>query len=87
MGRSLLEFLVAFSPRASDQILDTIDDVTIGYEGEIPGAEIDLLKGRIPRAIHFHVKRYNIDQLPRTDEEIGKWLQNRWDEKEDRLNR
>ena len=80
-----LSFVVAFFFRWLDQILDTIDDVTVGYEGEIPEAEIDLLRGRVPRAIHFHVKRYNIEQLPRTDEEIGKWLQQIWDEKEDRL--
>ncbi len=68
-----------------DEIIDTVDDVTIGYEGNIPEAEIDLLKGYIPKIVHFHVKRYNINHLPKTDEEIGEWLQNCWDEKENRL--
>jgi len=69
----------------SDEILDAIDDVTIGYEGVIPGAEIDLLKGYIPKAVHFHVKRYNANDIPKTDKEIGEWLQYCWDEKENRL--
>jgi len=66
-------------------IIDTVDDVTIGYEGNIPEAEIDLLKGYIPKVIHFHVKRYNVNDLPNEDEEIGQWLQKCWDEKENRL--
>ncbi|CAF1558421.1 unnamed protein product [Adineta steineri] len=66
-------------------ILDTVDDITIGYEGNIPEAEIDLLKGSIPKTVHFHVKRYNIKDLPETDEEIGEWLQVCWEQKENRL--
>jgi hypothetical protein len=31
------------------------------------------------------VKRYNTDDSFKTDEEIEEWLQNCWDEKEDRL--
>jgi len=31
------------------------------------------------------VKRYNTNDSFKTDEEIGEWLQNCWDEKEDRL--
>lgn len=68
-----------------DEVLDAVDDVTIGYEGAIPLAEIDLLKGHIPKTVHFHVKRYNTNDSFKTDEEIGEWLQNCWDEKEDRL--
>jgi len=35
--------------------------------------------------VHFHIKRYNINDLPNEDEKIGEWLQKRWDEKEIRL--
>jgi hypothetical protein len=68
-----------------DDILDAVDDVTIGYEGDIPEAEIDLLKGHIPKIVHFHVKRYDINDIPKTDEQIGQWLENCWDKKEDHL--
>ncbi|CAF0794310.1 unnamed protein product [Rotaria sordida] len=78
-------FTFLLNTMRSDEILDTIDDVTIGYEGIIPEAEIDLLKGHIPKAVHFHVKRYNINDIPKTNDEIGQWLQNCWDEKENRL--
>jgi lysocardiolipin and lysophospholipid acyltransferase len=66
-------------------MIDTVDDVTIGYEGDIPVTEIDLLKGHFPKVVHFHVKRYNINDLPKEDEQIGQWLQKTWDEKENRL--
>ena len=66
-------------------ILDSVDDVTVGYEGHIPEREIDLLNGYIPKQVHFHIKRYMIKDLPKTDEEIGRWLENCWDEKETRL--
>lgn len=68
-----------------DDILDAVDDVTVGYEGNIPETELSLLKGHIPKAIHFHVKRYSISDIPQTDEEIGEWLQQCWAEKEARL--
>lgn len=62
-----------------------MDDVTVGYEGHIPEREIDLLSGRIPKAVHFHIKRYDVNTLPATDEGIGQWLDQRWHEKETRL--
>lgn len=68
-----------------DELIDTVDDITVAYEGNIPETEMDLITGRIPSVIHFHVKRYNVEDLPKTDEEIGTWLLTRWDEKENRL--
>ena len=69
----------------SDEILDAVGDVTIGYEGNIPETARDLLKGHIPNVVHFHIKRYHINDLPKEDEEIGNWLRICWDEKENRL--
>lgn len=68
-----------------ESILDTVDDVTIGYEGDFPQTEIDLLKGHIPSTVHFHVKRYDANDLSEADEEKGKWLRKCWADKEDRL--
>lgn len=70
-----------------EEIIDCVDDVTIGYEGTFPITELDLFKGRFPTVIHFHVKRYTINDLPHDDEQIGNWLRQLWDEKEDRLKR
>jgi hypothetical protein len=68
-----------------DDLIDTVDDVTIAYEGDFPITELDILKGHIPKVVHFHIKRYNINDLPEEDEKIGEWLQKCWDEKEIRL--
>jgi lysocardiolipin and lysophospholipid acyltransferase len=81
----LTGFTYLLNTMRSDKVLDAVDDVTIGYEGNIPATEIDLIKGHIPKAIHFHVKRYFINDLPVSDDEVGYWLQNCWDEKENRL--
>lgn len=66
-------------------ILDSIDDVTVAYEGDFARNELDLLKGRIPRAVHFDVKRYDVKDLPVDDKEAGRWLQICWENKEERL--
>lgn len=68
-------------------MIDCVDDVTVGYQGNFPVTEIDLLKGYIPKVVHFYVKRYSINDIPHDDEKISQWLQKCWDEKEDRLKR
>ncbi|CAF3924140.1 unnamed protein product, partial [Rotaria magnacalcarata] len=78
-------FTYLLNTMRSDDMIDNIDDVTIGYEGDFPITEFDLLKGVFPSVVHFHVKRYSINDLPQEDEKIGEWLQNCWDEKENRL--
>lgn len=83
--KKIIVIIFLFSSCCLDEILDAVDDVTIGYEGAIPQAEVDLIKGHIPKAVHFHVKRYYINDLPKNDQDIGEWLQNCWDEKENRL--
>ena len=81
----LIEYKKKRNSIVLDDILDTVDDVTIGYEGNIPENELSLLKGQIPKAIHFHVKRHPISDIPQTDAEVGEWLQECWHEKEARL--
>jgi len=78
-------FTYLFNTMRSDGILDAIDDVTIGYEGNLPETELDLVKGQIPKSVHFHVKRYDVNDLPTNEKEIGEWLQTRWNEKEKNL--
>lgn len=71
----------------AEDILDAVDDVTVAYEGDFPKNELEMLKGRIPRVVHFNVKRYDVKELPTNDDEAAKWLQTLWDEKENRLQR
>ena len=66
-------------------MIDAIDDVTIGYEGKFPVTELDLFKGCFPKVVHFHVKRYNVNDLPKETENINEWLQKCWDDKENQL--
>jgi hypothetical protein len=84
-GFILKLYLIEFGIFILENIIDAIDDVTIGYEGKFPITELDLLKGYIPNVVHFHVKRYKLNELPTEDEQIGQWLLKCWDEKENRL--
>uniref|UniRef100_A0A0K0FWN8 Lysocardiolipin acyltransferase 1 (inferred by orthology to a human protein) n=1 Tax=Strongyloides venezuelensis TaxID=75913 RepID=A0A0K0FWN8_STRVS len=66
--------------------IDCVYDVTIGYADKIVQGEDDIVKlGVFPRNIHFDVERINVDDIEESDEGIEKWLKNRWEEKEKKL--
>uniref|UniRef100_F6W804 Phospholipid/glycerol acyltransferase domain-containing protein n=1 Tax=Ciona intestinalis TaxID=7719 RepID=F6W804_CIOIN len=62
--------------------IHAVHDVTIAYPYEILHNELELIKAGAPRAVHFHIKRYSISELPEDQDELGKWCQNLWAEKE-----
>lgn len=65
--------------------VDAVTDVTIAYVGRITGTEKHVLNAQFPQEIHFHVTRYDITEVPQTDEALGSWLEQRWEDKERRL--
>ncbi|XP_042222835.1 lysocardiolipin acyltransferase 1-like [Homarus americanus] len=70
--------------RNSEQ-LDAVYDVTVAYPKTLPLTEIDLLKGRMPEEVHFHIKRHHASSLPQTDEGLKAWLGDVWVEKDELL--
>jgi len=62
--------------------LDAVYDITIGYEKGVPTLW-QYIKGAV-RVAHFHVRRYPVKDLPGSQEELSKWLIERFTEK-DRL--
>ncbi|CAF1656222.1 unnamed protein product, partial [Didymodactylos carnosus] len=69
------------------EIIDAVDDITVGYEGTYPLDEKEFFGGVIPKTVHFHCKRYRVSSLPNENTEIGEWLQTRWNEKEVQLHK
>lgn len=66
--------------------IDSIYDITVGYPDIFAKTEIDLFtKGRIPREIHYHIVKYQVSDLPNSEDDLKLWLKDRWDEKEKRL--
>ncbi|XP_011403843.2 PREDICTED: lysocardiolipin acyltransferase 1-like [Amphimedon queenslandica] len=66
--------------------LESVYDMTVGYPDVLSATEIEFLsEGRIPSEVHYHVKKYNISELPESEEELEAWLRQRWAEKEERL--
>ena len=43
--------------------IHAVHDVTVGYPYNIPENEFDLLKGEFPKEVHFHIKRYSINEV------------------------
>jgi len=64
--------------------IDAVYDITVGYPKGIPG-RLSLIKGEFPEEIHFHCKRYPIQEIPESEEESSKWLQDLWANKEKAL--
>jgi 1-acyl-sn-glycerol-3-phosphate acyltransferase len=48
---------------------------------ELPSI-IDIVMGRQNQCVHFYVRRFDIDALPSTDNELADWLQQRFVEKD-----
>lgn len=69
----------------SGEQLDAVYDVTVAYPKTLPQTELDVLKGRLPEEVHFHIKRHHASSLPSTDEGLKAWLMTAWTEKDELL--
>jgi 1-acyl-sn-glycerol-3-phosphate acyltransferase len=65
--------------------LDAVYDVTIGYEDGVPTLW-QLMQGFVTRA-HLHVRRFPIVDLPAGEDELSRWLIERFYEKDALLDR
>ncbi|KAI5303290.1 emp24p/erv25p- protein [Ascosphaera pollenicola] len=74
--------------------VDYLYDCTVGYSGPPKGVYPDkfftlrstFLRGCPPASVNFYWRRFAIDELPLDDqEEFGRWLLQRWSEKNDLL--
>ena len=66
-------------------MLDCIYDVTIAYPSNFPQTEPELAMGNYPAEVHFHIKRHPVASVPTTSDGLQSWCQERWEEKEARL--
>jgi len=67
-------------------LIDTVYDLTIGYQDTIPQNESAIFKG-FPNECHVHLRRYSIEDLPSDQEALGEWLRTIWYQKDERLDR
>jgi 1-acyl-sn-glycerol-3-phosphate acyltransferase len=71
--------------RALRQRADAVYDLTLAYEKGVP-TMWQFVRGLARRA-HLHVRRFPVDDLPRSDEELAGWLIDRFYEKDELLDR
>ncbi|XP_078604244.1 lysocardiolipin acyltransferase 1-like isoform X2 [Branchiostoma floridae x Branchiostoma japonicum] len=62
--------------------LDAIHDITVGYPDGKTQTEADLLAGRFPEEVHFHVRRHPLNTLPTTSGQLEQWCTTLWAQKE-----
>lgn len=62
--------------------LNAVYDLTIAYPDYIPQSELDLMKGKLPNEVHFHIERIPSWNMPTDDLTLRQWLQERWFNKE-----
>ena len=60
-------------------------DITIGYSDGIPTLW-QYIQGFVTKA-HLHVRRFSIDTLPQSTEDLSTWLIKRYEEKDDLLDK
>ncbi|XP_014220970.1 lysocardiolipin acyltransferase 1-like [Trichogramma pretiosum] len=65
--------------------LDAVYDLTIAYPDHVPQCELDLLRGKMPDEVHFHVRRIAKQDVPKDEESLRRWLEDRWRIKERQL--
>lgn len=65
--------------------IQAVHDITVAYPDDIVCNEKDVILGRLPHQVHFHVKRYPISDLPMDENGLAEWIKRRWNEKEERL--
>lgn len=65
--------------------ISAVYDLSIAYEDGVPTLW-QYLKGLV-RRIHVHVRRFPVGELPESADELRQWLQDRWQEKDELLER
>ena len=67
--------------------LKAVHNVTVGYPRNVCLGELDLLTGKFPKEIHFHLERHPVDSLPLDTKGLEDWCTEKWAEKEKQLER
>jgi len=67
--------------------LDAVYDMTIAYPDMLPKDPDDVVGGVMPREVHYHIVKYNNEDVPQDNKNLMKWITERWGEKEARLER
>ena len=63
--------------------VDAVYDLTIGYVEGVPSLG-QYITGAV-KQVHLHVRRFAVETLPDSEEDLGDWLRQRFQEKDERL--
>ncbi|XP_014669496.1 PREDICTED: lysocardiolipin acyltransferase 1-like [Priapulus caudatus] len=80
-------FVFLASKMREGGMLSAVYDICIGYPQTRPQNEMDILYGKFPEDIHFHIKRHPVITLPIGDKGLQEWCELRWRDKEAMLKR
>uniref|UniRef100_A0A5K3EZB1 PlsC domain-containing protein n=1 Tax=Mesocestoides corti TaxID=53468 RepID=A0A5K3EZB1_MESCO len=83
--------------RAMGKDLAYVYDITVAYPYTLTESELKMATGDCPQEVHYHVRQWAVSELPPISDEkptnpgtpaisaLGRWLQQRWTEKEELL--
>nr|CAD2152910.1 unnamed protein product [Meloidogyne enterolobii] len=78
-----LGFVFLLQKMRKEKCVDYIYDVTVGYGDQIVQSETDLvLRGMCPKDVHYLIQQIPDSSLPKDDEQLEKWLKDKWAKKE-----
>ncbi|KAL7070783.1 hypothetical protein ACQ4LE_009965 [Meloidogyne hapla] len=78
-----LGFVFLLQKMRKEKCVDFIYDVTVGYGDQIVQSETDLvLRGMCPKDVHYLIQQIPDSSLPEDDEQLEKWLKDKWAKKE-----
>ncbi|KAK0410304.1 hypothetical protein QR680_005055 [Steinernema hermaphroditum] len=81
-------FLHLLEKMRKENYVSYIYDVTVAYPTNIVQSEVDLvLKGQAPKDVHFDFRKIDIANVPKSEAELNKWLNEIWVAKDERLER
>uniref|UniRef100_A0A1I8AGD9 PlsC domain-containing protein n=1 Tax=Steinernema glaseri TaxID=37863 RepID=A0A1I8AGD9_9BILA len=81
-------FLHLLEKMRKEEYISYVYDVTVAYPTNVVQSEVDLvLRGRTPDDVHFDFRRIDIADVPKSEAELNKWLNEIWVAKDERLDR
>lgn len=81
---ALYDVTIAFEPKADSELATKAEKKDQWWEIGLPTL-FSSLSGTFPQTVHYHVKRYEMSEIPEGKEELAAWLASVWHKKDERI--
>eukprot|EP01101_Sappina_pedata_P008157 TRINITY_DN4473_c0_g1_i1.p1 TRINITY_DN4473_c0_g1~~TRINITY_DN4473_c0_g1_i1.p1 ORF type:complete len:333 (+),score=83.78 TRINITY_DN4473_c0_g1_i1:260-1258(+) len=81
---ALYDVTIAFEPETDSELARKSERKSQWWEIGLPTL-FSSLSGKFPQTIHYHVKRYEMSEIPEAKGELAAWLGSVWRKKDERI--